>query len=319
MAGGATNYNWMCPACEGDNDSYHHRGATQVEICHECESEIDVNPITDIHHVCISNEFNSAELNAFAPIRDNSAPLISLSILAADCSNYNIWVSLMNHTADIADRNNTTLDEIHQFTNADFMARCLAGIYIIPNTIHAGLISPCECGTCRYITSRMLLSVSPTIDMAMPSYDVAHNSMYPLTLSPDCPNKSIYESEHNEIQIDIRHQQNWTEVAIECWTPPNDALWSRCNCPVCLFEMRHRNWISGNIEAVLITREEYHDDEDHDDEDHDDEDHDDDTEHDSNSAITYSLCTRCGMNIQDDSNGNFKRQHDIIECTNAAQ
>jgi hypothetical protein len=304
MAGGATNYNWMCPACEGDNDSYHHRGATQVEICHECESEIDVNPITDIHHVCISNEFN-----AFAPIRDNSAPLISASILAGDCNNYNIWVSLMNHTADIADSNNTTLDEIHQFTNADFMARCLAGIYIIPNTIRSGLLSPCECGACRYITLRMLLSVPQTTDMALPSYDVAHNTMYPITLSPNCPNKSIYEAEHNEIQIDSRHEQNWTEVAIEYWTNPHDSLWTDCNCPMCRFELRHRDWISGNVEAILIIAE--HEDR--------DDDRDDDTEHDSNPDITYSLCTRCGMNIQDDPNGNFKRQHDILECTNAAQ
>jgi hypothetical protein len=298
MAGGTIN-DMICPECENIVTGVQ----SDDDVCLHCISE-DV--------IVTSQQFNNDEFNNFV---SHVSGWNSTSTLEEECGNYSIWRTLINNTELIAERNNTTLDEIHQYTAADFVTRCLAGIYKIPNTVVARRIMPCDCESCRYITGRMLLCVSPHNDIAYPSYDVAHDGLYPLALNPDCPNKSIYIGEQYDISEQMQQRDNtlsWTDVATECWYAVSDVRWNECECPVCLFEVRHRAWISGNVEAALISHERI-----------------DDAqaappapgwpEDQQDIPTTYSPCAMCGMNIQDDDDGSILRQHNIIECRNAAQ
>jgi hypothetical protein len=376
MAGGIETFEWNCPDCSYENELNVQTPTTdtpnyeQISAqCVGCEAMIVVTPRDDPeqdqqdqqdqqdlqdlqdHQDHQDHDDHGFNVSEFAEFAAHESEWDSTRVLAegafgpiSECGNYGIWCTLLDNTGIIAETNDTTLADIHQFTAADFVVRCLSRIYQIPNTISSVLIEPCECDSCRYLTARMILCMPPNNDAAFPSYDVAHNALYPLGLHPSCPNKRIYEAEHDEIQRDgFGFRENWTEVAAENWLPPHDTRWEYCNCNVCCFELRHRDWINGNIEAVLVQPQP--------------------TLNDLESASpttataspatatataspatasqatatasqatatasqasqsasehTYSSCTRCGMNVQDDLDGQNKLHHDVIECPNAPQ
>jgi hypothetical protein len=213
------------------------------------------NPEIITHHTPTTLD----EHGLFAPLGWVDTAILS-ELNPDHCANFTIYCALVANADSIAESNHISVEEIHETTVVDLISGCLAGSYNVPH-IRVDIIRPCECSTCRHITSIMLTIDTQrdgfvrSRDVAFPSYQTAHE--YFFQTSVGCQNHAVYSQEElvmlHEGSIFGGNIVHHFTPEYHAWTREGDESWADCECHLCMFEVRHRRWLCGTHAAHLNT------------------------------------------------------------------